>query len=94
VSYPAILTFLSGAIVTAFLACGVFFLKFWWRSRDLLFAAFAAAFWLLALNAGLVALAPQHGEARSWFYLLRIAAFTLIVLAVIGKNAIGGRTED
>jgi hypothetical protein len=33
VSYPAILTFLSGAIVTAFLACGVFFLKFWWRSR-------------------------------------------------------------
>ena len=93
-SYPAILTFLSGAIVTAFLACGVFFLKFWWRSRDLLFAAFAAAFWLLALNAGLVALAPQHGEARSWFYLLRIAAFSLIVLAVIGKNATGGRTED
>jgi Family of unknown function (DUF5985) len=94
VSYPAVLMFLSGAIVTAFLACGVFFLKFWWRSRDLLFAAFAAAFWLLALNAGLVALAPQHGEARSWFYLPRIAAFSLITLAVIGKNAMGGRTED
>jgi hypothetical protein len=42
----------------------------------------------------LVALAPQHGEARSWFYLLRIAAFSLITLAVIGKNAMGGRTED
>jgi hypothetical protein len=94
VSHSVIAVFLAGAIVTAFLACGLFFLKFWWRSRDLLFAAFAAAFWLLALNAGLVALIPKPGEARSWFYLLRIAAFLLIVLAVIGKNTAGDQLED
>ena len=86
--------FLSGAIVTAFLACGLFFLKFWLRSRDVLFLAFAGAFWLLALNAGLIALVPEHGEARSWFYLLRIAAFLLIVLAVIRKNTAGDQAED
>jgi hypothetical protein len=94
VTYATVIVFLSGAIVTAFLACGLFFLKFWWRSRDLLFAAFAAAFWLLALNAALVVLLPEHGEARSLYYLLRIAAFLLIVLAVIGKNTAKDQAED
>lgn len=93
-SCPVIIVFLAGAIVTAFLACGLFFVKFWWRSRDVLFLAFAGAFWLLALNAALVALVPEPGEARSWFYLLRIAAFLLIVLAVIRKNTAGDQAED
>ena len=38
-------------------------------------------------------LVPQHGEARSWFYLLRVAAFLLIAAAIVRKNA-GEPDED
>jgi len=69
-----------------FLMAGLFFLRFWTRTRDLLFAAFAAAFWLLAANQALVAVIDVPREERSWIYLLRVAAFAIIIAAVIWKN--------
>jgi hypothetical protein len=78
--------FSSGMITMAFLICGLFFLRFWARTRDLLFAAFAAAFWLLAANQGLVALVDIPREEESWLYLLRLAAFLIIVAAIVAKN--------
>ena len=80
-------TYLSGMITAGFLACGLFFAKFWWRSRDMLFLAFAAAFWLLAANAALIVLVPQPEHSRSSFYLLRVTAFVLIAIAIVRKNA-------
>jgi hypothetical protein len=65
---------------------GLFFLRFWSRTRDLLFMAFAVAFWLLALNQALVALSEAPREEQTWFYLLRLAAFLLIIAAIVGKN--------
>ena len=84
---PVVISYLSGMITAGFLACGLFFAKFWWRSRDFLFLAFAAAFWLLALNAALVVLIPEPEHARSAFYLPRVAAFLLIAIAIVRKNA-------
>lgn len=84
--HATLMTYLVGMISAGFLACGLFFAKFWWRSRDLLFMAFAVAFWLLALNATLVVFWPEPDERRSWFYLLRIAAFLLIAIAIVRKN--------
>lgn len=78
--------FVSGLITMGFLVAGLLFLRFWTRTRDLLFAAFAGAFWLLAANQALVALADIAREERSWIYLLRVAAFALIIAAVIWKN--------
>jgi hypothetical protein len=86
-------TYLSGMVTAGFMACGLFFARFWWRSRDLLFLAFAAAFWLLALNAALVVLVTGSDENKSWLYLLRVAAYVLIAIAVIRKNA-GDPEED
>ena len=80
-------------VTAGFLACGLFFARFWWRSRDFLFAAFAVAFWLLALNAALVILVPEPQQQRVWFYLLRVAAFLLIAIAIVRKNA-GRAGED
>jgi arginine exporter protein ArgO len=51
-----------------------------------LFAAFAAAFWLLATNQALLALSDLPVEERSWMYLLRLAAFIMIILAIALKN--------
>ena len=81
--------FLSGAVTLGFLLCGLHFLGFWKRTRDSLFLAFAFAFWLLGLNQALLALADIPVEERSWVYLLRLAAFVLIIIAVVAKNRKG-----
>lgn len=78
--------FLSGAIVMGFVLAGLFFLRFWKRTGDRLFLAFTLAFWLLGLAQALLAFAVVPVEERSWLYLLRLAAFVLILLAIWGKN--------
>ena len=78
--------FLSGAVAFGFLVCGVFFLRFWRRTRDELFLAFALAFALLGLGQGLLALANIPTEERGSIYLVRLAAFALILFAIMRKN--------
>jgi hypothetical protein len=91
---PQIYTaFFSGIITAGYLASGLFFLRFWTRSRDFLFLAFAIAFWLFALNGALVVLLPEPDEIRSFFYLIRVTAFLLIIVAIVRKNA-GGTSDD
>jgi hypothetical protein len=80
------LAFVSGLITMGFLVASLFFLRFWHRTRDSLFAIFAAAFVLLALNQALVILLDVGREELGWVYLLRIAAFTLIILGIVRKN--------
>ncbi len=84
-----VVDYLAGMVTTGYLACGLFFLRFWSRSRDFLFLAFTAAFWLLALNAAAVTLVPEPDERRVWFYLLRVAAYLVIVVAIVRKNTVG-----
>jgi hypothetical protein len=78
--------FLSGAVTLGFALVGLFFLRFWRRTADGLFLAFSVAFWLLGLNQALLVLADIRDEERSWLYLLRLLAFSLILLAVWQKN--------
>lgn len=78
--------FLSGATTTGFVIGCLFFFSFWRRTRDSLFAAFGAAFLLLAANQALITLASIPEERRSWVYLLRLAAFALLIIAIIRKN--------
>lgn len=84
---PTINLFLAGMVTAGFLAGGLFFARFWVRSRDGLFLAFTGAFWLLALNEMLISLVPEAEIRQSWFYLLRVVAFLLIALAIVRKNA-------
>jgi hypothetical protein len=77
---------LSGLVVMGDLVAALFFLKFWRRSTDPLFAIFAGAFLLLAVGQTLLALGDVPAEERSWIYLLRLAAFTLIIAGVVHKN--------
>lgn len=79
--------FTSGMITAGELIAGLFFLKFWSRSGDSLFISFAIAFWLLALNQFLLAAGGVPREEQSWIYLLRLAAFVLIAVAIVRKNA-------
>ncbi len=79
--------FTAGLITMGYLVAGLFFLRFWWRTRDGLFIAFCFAFWLFALNQALVSLSGLPREEASWFYLLRLAGFGLIITAILLKNA-------
>lgn len=78
--------FLSGAVALGFLVCGLFFLRFWRRTRDELFLAFACAFALLGLGQTVLALANIPTEERGSLYLIRLTAFLLIIFAIYRKN--------
>jgi hypothetical protein len=81
-----VLHFTTGLITMGYLVAGLFFLRFWRRTGDLLFLAFCCAFWLFALNQALVPLSGWTREETSWFYLLRLAGFGLIIVAILSKN--------
>ena len=78
--------FLAGAAAFGFLTCGLLFLRFWRRTRDQLFLAFALAFGLLGAGQVIQALANIPTEERSAIYLIRLTAFLLILFAVFRKN--------
>jgi hypothetical protein len=78
--------FLSGAVAFGFFTCGLFFLRFWRRTRDQLFLAFALAFGLLGAGQAILALGNIPTEERGSIYLLRLAAFALILIAILRKN--------
>lgn len=78
--------FLSGAVTLGFFVCGLFFLKFWRRTRDELFIAFALAFALLGMGQAVLGLANIPQEERSSLYLIRLLAFLIILLAIFRKN--------
>ena len=77
--------FLLGGVVASCLFVGMFFLRFWRKSGDRLFAIFAIAFWIMGLNWLLLAFI-QKDEVRTLLYLLRLGAFVLILLGIIDKN--------
>lgn len=81
-----LIDFLSGAVTFGFVVAGLFFLRFWKRTGDGLFVAFALAFWLLGLTQALLAFTDIPVEERSWLFLLRLAAFSLILISIWLKN--------
>ena len=81
-----LLTFAAGAITLGFVLSGVFFLRFWRTTRDGLFAAFAGAFFLLGLSQALLTFLDIAEEEKSGVYLIRLAAFLCILLAIASKN--------
>lgn len=78
--------FMSGLVTMGFLIAGLFFFRFWRRTGDGLFAAFAGAFVLLAVNQALAQLIELGREETGWVWLLRVLAFVLIIGAIVNKN--------
>jgi hypothetical protein len=78
--------FFAGMITMGYVVSAAFFLRFWRKTRDTLFAAFSLSFLLLAVSAALTSLLSLPLEERSWIYLIRLAAFVLLIFAILGKN--------
>lgn len=87
ISYVALNRAMAGAIVMSYLVISLFFLRFWKRTRDRLFAMFALAFWVLAVNRALAIAGTEEHELRNLaYYTVRLVAFLLILIAIIDKN--------
>lgn len=68
-------------------ACGLFFFRFWREAHDRLFLIFGIAFWIMAAERVFLQLnSLQDAETRAAIYLLRLAAFLLILLGIWDKN--------
>jgi hypothetical protein len=80
--------FLSGAVSCGFFICALMFVRFWRRTRDPLFFAFALAFALLGTGQGLLSLGNVSAEESTPIYLIRLAAFALIIFAIARKNSV------
>ncbi len=83
--------FLSGAIMLACAACALFFLRSWRRTGDRLFGFFALAFALLAIERWTLVLLSAAYELGYSIYGIRLAAFVVILIAIVDKNRSGDR---
>ena len=79
--------FLQTVAATCAGVSALFFLRFWRATRDRLFGFFCAAFFLIALSWGLLALFSPQEETRPYIYVLRLVAFSLIMVGIVTKNA-------
>jgi hypothetical protein len=87
-----VIDFLAGAVTLGFLVAATFFLRFWRRTHDRLFIAFAAGFLLLALNQALAAFLGAGDELTPYTYVLRVLGFVLILFAIVDKNVSSRRS--
>jgi len=85
--------FLGGAVSMGFAVAALLFLRFWRRTREGLFLAFAASFLLLGATQALLILTEVPLEERSLLYLLRLAAFLLILGALWWQNRRGAGAD-
>lgn len=77
---------LAGAITMASLVIALFFLRFWKTSRDRFFLYLALSFVLQALARFALESQFVPAESHPIIYLLRLAAYALILVAIIDKN--------
>ena len=77
-----------------YLVAGLFFLKFWKKSRDRLFSFFALAFFILAGQRFALALTTQNSEHTLFLYVVRLLAFLVILGAIVDKNRSAQRQDD
>lgn len=76
---------LGGALVMASAIVALFFLRYWKNTHDIFFVYFTAAFALEALS-WILFLFHQQQVNDPATYLIRLAAYLLILIAIIGKN--------
>jgi hypothetical protein len=78
--------FMVGMVVMGCIVAWLYFLKFYRETHDRLFLFFAAAFWLEGMNRTILAFTANPREADPVIYLLRLAAYGLLLLGIWDKN--------
>lgn len=76
---------LSGAIFVSAMVIAMFFYRFWRHSHERLFVYFAWAFALEGTHRVLQIWPSEHPDDPT-HYLVRLAEYTLILIAIVQKN--------
>lgn len=84
---------ISGGIAMGYAVAGLFFLKFWKKTKDQLFLCFAISFWLLGATRIALVLTYERYEGTI-FYVIRFIAFSLIIWAIWEKNKASQSKRD
>jgi hypothetical protein len=87
-----VIEYLAGAVTLGYLVSALFFLRFWRRTADRLFLAFAIAFVLFALNQAAAQWLGAADERVGYTYVMRVVGFLFILWAIVDKN-LGRRRE-
>ena len=77
---------LNGATAMACFAIGVFFARFWYESRERLFACLSAGFWIFAVNYAALGVLPALDERRAYVFGVRLLGFVAIIVGVALKD--------
>jgi hypothetical protein len=83
--------FFAGADAAMAAIAGLFFLRNAVATRDRFFALWTIGFWLLAVNWAISATVVPMAEPRHVGYLVRLAAFLVIIASIVDKNRGRGR---
>jgi Family of unknown function (DUF5985) len=78
--------FLSGMLMMGCLVIATFLWRFWLRTGDRFFVLFSLAWVLLGAERLGLAIRNTPEEPRAGMYFLRLAAFLLIIVAILYKN--------
>jgi hypothetical protein len=78
--------FVAGLLVMGYAVAALYFGRFYRQSRDRLFLFFAAGFALLALQRFSLAGAALLPMPEITYYVLRLAAFAVILVGILDKN--------
>jgi hypothetical protein len=78
--------FMMGAIAMASGVVALYFLRFWRDTGDRLFFMFAISFLLLGITRLGLAMSNDAVEGETHWYWVRLAAFLLILVAIVDKN--------
>ncbi len=84
-------TFLFGAVAMAFVVVALHFLRFWQKTRDLLFLSFAVSFLIQAGSQLALAASANVSESRPIFYVPRLIAYLLLLGGIASKNLVPKR---
>jgi hypothetical protein len=81
-----VIEYLAGAVTLGYAISALFFLRFWRRTSERLFLAFAIAFALFALNQAAAQWIGAADERVGYTYVLRVVGFLFILAAIVDKN--------
>lgn len=77
---------LIGAIALSCFLASLFFIRFWRATRDRFFLYFAFSFFIEGCNRLMLGSIAYSSEEEPLFYLIRLFAFTFIIIGIMDKN--------
>ncbi len=85
-AHPLIDIFLLGYIAACSLVAGLFFIRFWKDTRDLLFVSFAIYFIIRGGSDAFIASFDHPNWGSLWLFALRPFSVLIILAAILRKN--------